>query len=299
MFKAITIYGIKSQLASDALSLLDYGLQHSTFQPCGASQERSAGWVPPRGEANGAMVEAVGGQWIARFMVEAKAVPGDVLRRKVEERVAQIEKESGRKPGRKETKELKEDCLLQLLPMAFTKQSATLVWLDPKAHKIIVGSASSSATDEIITALVEALPGLVVVPLYTAISPTAVMADWLVNQEPAEQFSIDRECELKAADETKATIRYAHHPLDIEEISKHIEVGKLPTCLALTWQDRVSFLLSNSGQLKKIAFLEGVFEGRNDSAVDGFDADVAISTGELAQLIPDLIAALGGEHPGA
>jgi len=37
-----------------------------------------------------------------------------------------------------------------------------------------------------------------------------------------------------------------------------------------------------------------VFEGQGQDD-GGFDADVAIATGELCKLIPDLIAALGGE----
>ena len=32
---------------------------------------------------------------------------------------------------------------------------------------------------------------------------------------------------------------------------------------------------------------------------DGFDADVAIATGELRKLLPDLLEALGGEMPAA
>ena len=38
--------------------------------------------------------------------------------------------------------------------------------------------------------------------------------------------------------------------------------------------------------------LEGTPEPQGD---DGFDADVALSTGELRALISDLVAALGGE----
>jgi len=38
-----------------------------------------------------------------------------------------------------------------------------------------------------------------------------------------------------------------------------------------------------------------VFEGGPGGKEDAFDTDVAIATGELGQLIPDLIAALGGE----
>jgi recombination associated protein RdgC len=76
-------------------------------------------------------------------------------------------------------------------------------------------------------------------------------------------------------------------------------MGKMPTRLALTWSDRVSFVLTEAMQLKKLAFLETVFEGAAASPGDGkddnFDADVAIATGELRKLIPDLIEALGGE----
>ena len=77
---------------------------------------------------------------------------------------------------------------------------------------------------------------------------------------------------------------------------QHIAEGKLPTKLALGWAGRVGFLLTQALQLKKIAFQEGVFEeGATSKDDDRFDADVALSTGELSGLIADLIDALGGE----
>ncbi|QHI98842.1 recombination-associated protein RdgC [Xylophilus rhododendri] len=297
MFKNLIVYRITPP-EGDALLKLEEGLDKARFAPCGASQERSAGWVEPRGEAHAPLVESIGGQWIMKFMVEAKVVPGTVVRRKLEERIAQIEKETGRKPGRKEAKELKEDVLLQLLPMAFTRQGATPVWLDPQDGWLVVGTSANARADEVVTALVDALPGITVVPLYTQQSAQAAMSDWLISQEPPAGFSVDRECELKASDESKAVVRYARHPLDIEEIRGHIEQGKLPTRLALTWQDRVAFVLTEGLQLKKITFLEGVFEGGGaNKKEDGFDADAAISTGELGQLLPELLEALGGEMP--
>ena len=63
----------------------------------------------------------------------------------------------------------------------------------------------------------------------------------------------------------------------------------------MTWDGRVSFLLTEGMQIKKIAFLEGVFDGTSGQKEDGFDADAAIATGELQKLIPDLLEALGGE----
>jgi recombination associated protein RdgC len=56
----------------------------------------------------------------------------------------------------------------------------------------------------------------------------------------------------------------------------------------------VSFMLTEGLQIKKIAFLDTVFEGTKADD-GGFDTDVAIATGELTKLIPDLIEALGGE----
>ena len=47
--------------------------------------------------------------------------------------------------------------------------------------------------------------------------------------------------------------------------------------------------------LKKVEILDVVFEGLAPEPTDDFDADVAIATGELRQLISDLVAALGGE----
>jgi recombination associated protein RdgC len=71
----------------------------------------------------------------------------------------------------------------------------------------------------------------------------------------------------------------------------------VPTQLALTWNDRVSFVLTDTAQVKKLKLLDvvldGVQEGGKDD--DGFDTDAAILTGELSALLPDLLEALGGE----
>jgi recombination associated protein RdgC len=74
-----------------------------------------------------------------------------------------------------------------------------------------------------------------------------------------------------------------------------VESGKLPTRLALTWDSRVSFMLTEGMQIKKVTFLDVVFEGSSAGKDDGFDADAAIATGELRKLLPDLFEALGGE----
>ena len=296
MFKNVIMYRIAPGWSITAEEV-EARLQDNHFVECGASQEKSVGWVEPRGEANGALLEVVAGQWILKLMVESRALPASVVNRKAQERVAQIEATTGRKPGKKETRDLKDDIRLELLPMAFTKQSRTLVWIDREANLLVMDASSQGRADELVTLLVQSLPGLALSLINTQTSPSAAMADWLVSQEAPQGFSVDRECELKAADESKAVVRYARHRLDTDEVKQHIEGGKMPTRLALTWNEHVSFVLTEGLQLKKMAFLDVVFEGKSQGKDDGFDADVAISTGELQKALPDLLDALGGELP--
>jgi recombination associated protein RdgC len=293
MFKTISLFRIAPLWQAQAANM-EAALSASPFVECGASQEKSLGWVPPR-EVNGAFVESVAGQYILKFRTEAKSVPSSAIQRKLDDYITKVEAETGRKPGKKERKEFKEDAKLSLLPMAFSKQSDVVVWIDQVAKLLVLSTASTSKSDEVISQLVKALEGFSVSPLATNQSCPTAMSSWLTQQVSPLGFTIDRDCTLKAADESKAVVRYTKHALDIEEINQHITGGKVPTQLGLTWMDRVSFTLNDNLTIKKISFLDGVFDGTSQEKEDGFDADVAISTGELRKLIPDLIAALGGE----
>ena len=231
MFSNLIIYRIASRWPA-TLDQVEQALAKVPFIECGVTQEKSLGWVAPRGETHGVLVESIGGQWILRFMVESKVVPGSALARKVKEKAARIEQETGRKPGKKESRELKDEAKLDLLPFVLTKQAAMWVWIDLAARILVLDTSSQGRADEVVTQLVELLPGLSVSLIGTQTSPQACMAHWLKEQEPPVGFSVDRECELKSADESKAVVRYARHPLDIEEVQAHIDAGKLPTKLA-------------------------------------------------------------------
>ncbi|MGP1684656.1 MAG: recombination-associated protein RdgC, partial [Giesbergeria sp.] len=212
MFKNMIVYRIAPGWQCD-LTQLEQAMAGVPFAECGATQERSTGWVPPRGEAHGLLAESVGNQWVLRFMTEAKVVPGSVLTRRVQEKAERIEQETGRKPGKRERRDLKDEAMLDLLPMAFTKLASTWVWIDPDACTLVLDTGSQARADEVVTLLTEALPGLALSLLSTQTSPQAAMSHWLASQEPPAGFSVDRDCELKAADEAKAVVRYARHPL--------------------------------------------------------------------------------------
>jgi len=300
VFKNVMVYRIGPDWSATR-EQLEEALDKTRFVACGASQEKSIGWVEPRGETHGPLVEAVDGHWLLKLMIESKAVPGSVVRRKADEAIAQIEATTGRKPGKKETKALREDALLALLPMAFPRQSAVLVWIDPQARLLVTDASSQGKSDEVVTSLVQAVPGLALTLLQTQVAPQAAMTQWLLAQTADElppTLAVERECELKSGDEEQSVVKFTRHNLATDEVRQHIAEGKLPTRLALNWEGRVSFMLTEALQLKKIKFLDGVFENTPGEKEDSFDTDLALTTGELGQLIADLIEALGGEALG-
>lgn len=294
MISNATIFHIPASWALSA-EQVEESLQKAAFIACAASQTKSSGFVPPRGEKNGALLESIGAQWIAKLMIETRSVPPSAVNRAVDAKVIEIEAATGRKPGRKEKKELKEDVMMAMLPMAFSKESTCLIWFDLKAGLLVIDSASQAKTDEVTTALIKNLDGFAPTLWQTNNTPQSLMAHWLSSEDTPANFSVDRECELKASDESKAVVKYGRHPLDIEEVRQHIAQGKLPTRLALTWNSHVSFVLTESMTIRKISFLDSVFaEAMSKDSKDNFDADIAIMTGELAKMIPDLAEALGG-----
>ena len=104
MFKNLIVYRL-AESWSASLEQIEAALDKARFVECGASQEKSAGWLEPRGEAHGPLAESVAGQWVLKYMIELKVVPGSVLNRKAKERAQQIEQSTGRKPGKKEIKD--------------------------------------------------------------------------------------------------------------------------------------------------------------------------------------------------
>lgn len=296
LFKNLIVYRMGEGALPPPASL-EASLGKEPFAPCAPTQALSVGWASPRGVPHAPLVEVVNGHWLLKLQREQRLLPSSVVQERVDEIAEQLEAQTGRKPGKKARKELKEQAAHELLPQAFTKRSATRVWIAPEERLLMVDAGSASRADEVVSLLIKAVDGLSLQLVQTAESPAACMAAWLLDGVPPEGFQIERECELKGSDEQKPVVRYARHPLDIEEVRQHLTAGKMPTRLALSWRERVGFTLTEGLSIKRISFLDLAFEGRPEAGADEeFDADAALATGLLGQLLPALIESLGGEQ---
>jgi recombination associated protein RdgC len=298
-FKNLQIYRLPAPWGID-LAALDEQLARGAFSPCPSHQPLSRGWTPPRQESG--LVYGENGQWLLALTTEQRLLPASVINETAQERAERIASEQGYPPGRKQMKELRERVTEELMPRAFTKKSRTFVWVDPKNGWFIVDAGSQGKAEEVIEHLRFCLDEFPLKPLHTQRSPQSAMADWLAGGSAPAGFTIDRDCELKSVAEEKAAVRYVRHPLDgdgmDEQIRAHLAAGKLPTRLALTWDERISFILTEKLEIKRLAFLDLLKEEAEkaaEHAEEQFAADFALMTGELARFLPQLTDALGGE----
>lgn len=276
-------------------------LARGPFVKCPSNQPQSRGWVSPR--RDGALVFALGRQWLIALTVEQRLLPSSVVNDAVKERAEAMEAQQGYAPGRKQLKELRERVTEEMMPQAFTRQRTTYAWIDPVNGWFGVDAGTSAKAEEVIEHLRHCLDEFPLSAIRTQQSPQSAMADWLAGGEAPAGFTIDRDCELKACGEEKAAVRYVRHPLEgdtHDEVKAHLASGKLPTKLALTWDDRISFVLGDRLEIKRLAFLDLLKEEAEKSAEradEQFDADFALMTGEFARFIPCVIDALRGEVP--
>jgi len=161
-----------------------------------------------------------------------------------------------------------------------------------------VDASGMPRAEAVVETLGDTLGSFAPVAVQTERSPQAAMAAWLSRGEAPSRFTIDDDLELQSADKVKAIVRYTRHPLDAKEVRGHLNAGKYPTRLGLTWNDRVSFVLTDKLQVKRLDFLEMNKDDTQADEVDPaeqFDIDFAVMAGELANLLKDLTAVLAGD----
>ncbi|HEX4856044.1 MAG TPA: recombination-associated protein RdgC [Limnobacter sp.] len=277
---------------------LEDKLAKQALQACGGADLQTRGWISPKAEGE-PFVHRSGKQLLISLGLEKKLLPATVINQFTKARAAEIEEREGYKPGRKQMKEIKEAVTDELLPRAFAIRSRINAWIDTDHMWLVVDASSPAKADELVGMLMKSVQGVAMTLLKTKSSPTVAMTAWLAENDNPPSFTVDQDCELKSRGEQAATVRYVKHSLESDEIARHIQGGKDVTRLAMTWADKVSFVLHDNLQVKRLAPLDVIKEqAALNEDDDAFDTDFALMSGELRRLLPSLVDALGGELTG-
>jgi recombination associated protein RdgC len=295
-FKNLQIYRLPAKWAMPAGTLEEILAKHP-LAPCTGLSMQSRGWVSPRDDQQ--LVHSQGKHLLIALGVEQKILPAAVINQTAKERAEKIEKQQGFKVGKKQMRDLKEQITAELLPRAFVRRRATRAWLSPNDGWLVVDAASTGKAEELTEHLRNTLGELPISLFKTVQSPATAMSAWLSANDVPGRFAIDQDCELRGGDETKPTVRYVRHALDGKEVRQHIVDGKVATRLGLTWNSRMSFVLHEQHQVKRVNFLDmekNRDDGQTQNPEEQFDADFTLMTGEFSKLLVDLTQVLGGEE---
>lgn len=296
MFKNLTVYEINPDWVLPVSAAAE-ATSHNSFLECGPTQPSSAGFSAPRHLEHGPLIEMRNGHWILEVTLQKRDLPPRVINKELDLQLDQILEKTGRRPTGRAKRELREEVVRALLPKAFLKTELVTVWIDPGARLLFIDATSKSKLDIVTSLLCASFLNFYVKPLSTAQSMSSCVAAWLQDGEPPAVLTLDDECELKDSAEGGGVIRYSRHALDIDQVKAHLNEGKYPVKVAMTWQSRVSFVLTESLQLRKIAFQDVVLNDSSYGDGEAFDVTVAIVTAEFSNLIPSLVEAFGGKAP--
>lgn len=298
-FKNLAIYRLTEAFTLTPTEL-EEKLQSFRFKPCSPTEVFSYGWTAPLGRGSDQLIHQANGFIMLCATKEEKVLPSSVINEMTAEKITEKEEQEARKLSKKERSELKDQIIFELLPRAFSFSKKTFAYIDPKGGWLIVDAASAKKAEELISFLRKNLGSLPLVPVSTKEKPVSTMTQWLIQNDSPSDVLIEDECELRAPEESGGIIRCKRQDLAAPEIKNHLDIGKQVIKLAISWSDRLSFIVDENLTIKRLKFLDliqdQVADTETGSAEEQFDVDFTIMSQELSTFLPRLLEIFGGEN---
>ena len=283
-------------LGDDAFSFsvgeLDQILADNRCQPCGSQTLSTEGFVPPL-KGQDPMVYAVEGFIYCTYQQTTRLLPGPVIKELLDEKVEHIQDEEGRKVGRKEKAELKEQITFELMPRAFTRSRRTNLLIDTQRKRVLVDASSATRAEEVVACLRKAIGTLPVAYPAPNSAPYTSYSNWLRDTKLLpEGFTLGDRCELKGTKDEGAAVKFTAVDLGQEEILAHLETGMVVTRINLAWQDSLELDVNDKLEIKRIKALDVLQENIDtldaDDAVAELEARISLQGGVLREALDGL-----------
>jgi recombination associated protein RdgC len=288
-FKQITLFQLNQDKNFNLAKLVEK-LESFEFKPCLPSMPSSLGWVPPVDEEGAPLARAINGYIMICLQIEEKILPATVVRQEVIKKIKEIERAEERKLGGKEKLALKDEMILTLLPRAFSKVNKIYAYFDTKNSKLILGSSNTKRIEQFLSAFKKSIAEEIYVADVDKLS--SIMTYWLKHRDYPESLVVEKACLFQDPQQQSRIIRCQQQDLFAENIQSFIKEGYEVKQLALTWQDRVSFMMSDRFVIQGLRFQDEVIaqvkEMEPETKQQQFDADFLIMTEMLSGLLTDL-----------
>lgn len=297
-FKNLIVYRFTKPFTLAAEQLAEQ-LAALPFRPCGSQEVSRVGFVPPTGE-DGDYVHQASGYIMICIKKQQRVLPAAAITEAVEEKIKALEAKEGRKVGRKERQQIKEELTITMLPKAFTRSSRLYAYIAPQEGRLIVNSGSTNQAEELLVTLREALGSLPVIPASCNSTPQQIMTHWVKDQPAMTGFTLGYECELRDPGEDGGVIRCKNQNLAAANIINHLEEGMLVSKLAMVSETGIECIVDENLTIKRLKFGDMIQEKADaedpENAEQQFDVDFTIMTLEITLFLNQLFAVFGGEN---
>lgn len=271
---------------------LSQQLEPLAFTPCPANFPSTYGWISPI-EDETTLARALNDCLLICLQLEEKLLPAFVVRQELQAKIKYIESRRDKKVSQKEKYAIKDEITRTLLPRAFSKLTKIYAYIDTKNNWLVVDNANTAKLDILIDLLKKSLPNITIQPLALN-KPNPLLTRWLLQQADPNSLTIEKACVLTDPNRQSRTVRCQEQNLFANSVQSLIRDNFEVKQLALSWQDRIHFVLAEDFSLRSMKFQDAVIAAAQEMEPENpqqqMDADFLIMTGVLSGLLTELLA---------
>lgn len=292
-FKNLIIYQFDKNNSSIE-RLDDDTLKNMTFTPCGPLDSIKHGFVSPVDDDS--LKLDIHGHTLLKVRTESKILPGSVIKKKQAERIKHLEQKLGHKLTRSEKLTVKDEIMVELLPVAFTKDLYTYVWINYQDQFIAVETASFKKAEDVLALIRKELGRLSLITLHTEKPVSPFFKEWVLDDNPPANFFILNDALLEDPLEGNGKVKLMDENLTADEVKSYLNSGREIRSLSFSYQQRTVFTVNTELVFSKISYSSEMLDENCDISLDDkarrIEADFYLVSNELAKLIKDFTRAL-------
>ena len=292
-FKNLIIYQFDK---NNAIERLDNDmLKNMAFTPCGPTDSIKKGFVSPIDDDDVLKLQ-VQGHSLLKLRIESKLLPASVIKKKTAERIEQLEQKLGRSVTKSERLRAKDDVIVDLLPVAFTKDQYVYVWINDKDKFIAVETASFKKAEDVLALIRKELGALALKPLSVETNISFTLKEWVCNDNTPPNFFVLNDAMLADPLEGNGKIKLIDENLTAEEVKSYLNGGREIKSLSFSYKQQTVFTVNTELVFSKISFSSEMLDENSDISLDDkakrIEADFFLVANELANLINDFTKAV-------